>query len=183
MQEVLERARKAESEASSLKSQLKSESTSSKRTIREMEAQLLQSTALSQKSEREYITLRDALKQLSESWKLDLERIKKEMKEREEKVRKEEEEMGEKYRKLVEEVEEERKKHDRVKSILEEERRIQREWEEGFKAQLDEFHGSVLRSETDSATAKKMAQQISNELLRLRSLIRAVEGSDENIEQ
>ena len=123
-----------------------------------MEAQLSQSTALSQKSEREYHTLRDSLKQLSEGWKLDLERIKREMKEREEKVRKEEEEMGEKYRKLMEEVEEERKKHERVKSILAEERRIQREWEEGFRTQLDEFQGSVQRSETDSATAKKMAQ-------------------------
>ena len=98
---VLERARKAEAEAAALKTQLKSETSTSKKSIREMEAQVAQCTAVSQKSEREYITLRDAIKHLGDGWKQDVERLKREMHERETKWKKEAEDVGFKYRRLL----------------------------------------------------------------------------------
>src|SRR5882762_3891669 len=82
--QVLERARKAETEAASLKTQLKAETINNKKSIRDMEAALSESTALSQKSEREYITLRDSLKSMTESWKQDIERLRDEMRKKEE---------------------------------------------------------------------------------------------------
>ena len=125
-----------------------------------MEAQLSQSTATSQKCEREYITLRDAVKHLSEGWRLDVERLKKEMNEREAKLRKETEEISEKYRKLLEQVDKERESQGSVKAILAEERRIQKEWEETFGKQLNDLRGSLQRSEQDSSTAEKTARYV-----------------------
>jgi hypothetical protein len=70
--QVLERARKAEAKVVSLKAQLKAETTSSKKSLCEMEVALTESTqagtALSSKSEREYITLRDSLKGMKTAW-------------------------------------------------------------------------------------------------------------------
>ncbi|KAJ7696494.1 hypothetical protein B0H17DRAFT_907163, partial [Mycena rosella] len=104
LQEVLDRARKAEAEATTLRTQLKSETSTSKKTIREMETALAESTALSQKSEREYITLRDSIKGLVEGWKGDTERLREEMTKREDKWRGEAESVGKKYRLLLEEI-------------------------------------------------------------------------------
>ena len=64
---MLERARKAEAEVISLKSQLKNETTTSKKTIRDMESSLTECTARTQKAEREYAVLRDSIKGLVES--------------------------------------------------------------------------------------------------------------------
>ena len=47
-----------------LKSQLKNETTSSKKTIRDMESSLTECTARTQKAEREYTTLRDSMKEV-----------------------------------------------------------------------------------------------------------------------
>ncbi|KAL5513312.1 hypothetical protein ACEPAH_3710 [Sanghuangporus vaninii] len=179
LQEVLDRARKAETESAALKTQLKSEISTSKRALREMEAQVHHSTAISQKCEREYVTLRDSITHLSEGWKRDVDRLKKEMRERETKLRKEAEDVGRKYRKLLEQSEKEREAFSSVQQILTEERRLQREFEDIFRLQLDELRGSLQRSEQDSSSAAKTAQQISNELLRLRSLIRAVDKNED----
>jgi len=98
--QVLERARKAEAEAASLKQHLKQETSTSKKTIREMETQLAESTALSKKSEREYITLRDSIKSMSDTWKLDVESLKSEMRKKEDKWRREVDGVGKKYKDL-----------------------------------------------------------------------------------
>ena len=66
-----------------MKAQLKSDTSSYKRSVREMETQVQQSTAVSTKCEREYLTLRDSIKHLSEGWKTDVDKLKKEMNERE----------------------------------------------------------------------------------------------------
>ncbi|KAH8108321.1 hypothetical protein DFH11DRAFT_1634401 [Phellopilus nigrolimitatus] len=179
LQEVLDRARKAEAEATALKTQLKSETTVSKKAVREMEAQVHQSSAVSQKSEREYITLRDAIKHLSEGWKQDVDKLKREMQEREAKLRKEAEDVGGKYRRLLEQAEKERKARSTVEELRAGEMGLQGEWERLLRAQIDELRISVQRSEQESTRAGKTAQDVSNELSRLRSLIRAVERTDE----
>lgn len=86
LQELLDRARKAEGEAAALKAQLKSETTSSKKSLKEMEGALSESTALSQKSEREYLTLRDSIRGMTEGWKADVGALREELKSREEKA-------------------------------------------------------------------------------------------------
>ena len=101
LQEVLERARRAESEASNLKAQLKNETTTSKKAVREMETALAEATALSQKSEREYLTLKDAVKGLQDGWRTDVERLQEEVKRKEEAWKKEIEQVNLKYKTYV----------------------------------------------------------------------------------
>ena len=69
-----------------------------------MKAALSESTALSQKSEREYLILRDGIKGMVESWKMDTDRLKEEMRKREERWKLEMENANKKFRLLVEEV-------------------------------------------------------------------------------
>lgn len=106
--QVLERARKAESEAQSYKTQLKQEAANAKRSIREMEMALAESTALSAKSEREYITLRDSMKHMVDGWKADVERLKEEMARKEQGWKREAEQLGNKYQDVYKFVQEER---------------------------------------------------------------------------
>ena len=141
-----------------MKAQLKSDTSSYKRSVREMENQVQQSTAVSTKCEREYLTLRDSIKHLSEGWKTDVDKLKKEMNEREGKLRKEAEEMGEKYRKLLEQVEKEREGHALVAQIREEERRTKEEWENHLKTQIDELRASMHSSFQETTTASRIAE-------------------------
>lgn len=64
-----------------------------------MEAALAESTALSSKSEREYITLRDSLKGMKSAWRADVDGLREDMQKREERWRNEVEVTGKKYAK------------------------------------------------------------------------------------
>ena len=89
LQEVLERARKAEAEAAELRGQLKHESTNQKKVMKQMETTMAESTALSEKSQREYVTLKDSVKDLQEGWQTDVKVLRTEMKRREDEWKKE----------------------------------------------------------------------------------------------
>jgi chromosome segregation ATPase len=145
LQEVLERARKAEAEANTLKGQLKTETTTSKKALREMEGALAESTALSSKSEREYITLRDSIKTMTESWKADNASLRTEMTKREEKLRRESDEIGKKYNKLIADLKERQELETTIKKLREEDSKKDEELEafwtkelETLKAELEE---------------------------------------------
>ena len=73
-----------------------------------MEVNLAESTALSVKSEREYITLRDSMKHMVEGWKADVERLKEEMAKKERDWRKEAEQLGKKYQDFYKVVQDEK---------------------------------------------------------------------------
>ncbi|KAJ3511614.1 hypothetical protein NLJ89_g4000 [Agrocybe chaxingu] len=152
LQEVLERARKAEAEATTLKAQLKSETSTSKKTIRDMESALAESTALSSKSEREYITLRDSLKSMTESWKSDTERLRDEMRKREEKVRAEAE---------------------KVKKLREEDTKKGAEVEKMWAAEIEKMKERVENEGKQSDEAARIAKHLSEELARLRRLMQS----------
>ncbi|KAG6908890.1 hypothetical protein DXG01_002868 [Tephrocybe rancida] len=158
LQEVLERARKAEAEAASLKNQLKAETSTAKKSVQDMKAALTESTALSQKSEREYITLRDSIRGLVESWKADTERLREEMQKREDKIRAEAEAVGKKYKKLLEEVQaaagsrtEIKKYQDLDKKVASE---VEQAWHDEIARLKTEVEKSSQESEAASATAK-----------------------------
>ncbi|KAF7968697.1 hypothetical protein HWV62_29648 [Athelia sp. TMB] len=144
--QVLERARKAEAEAAALKAQLKTETTASKKSIREMENALAESTALSQKSEREYITLRDSLKKMAEDWKADAERLRAEMTKREKRLQDEAEGMGKKYRLLVEELKGGAGKA-QIISLRQEDEKIGAQVEDAFRDEI-----AALRAKMDQVS-------------------------------
>ncbi|KAG6841239.1 hypothetical protein C0991_000523 [Blastosporella zonata] len=155
---VLERARKAEAEAANLKTQLKAETTTAKKSVQEMKTALSESTALSQKSEREYIILRDSIKGLVESWKTDTERLRQEMQKREDKVRAEAELVGKKYKKLLEEIQaadgnrlEVNKYQDLDKKVAGD---VEQAWQDEIARLKTEIEKSNHASEAAAATAK-----------------------------
>ncbi|KXN90691.1 hypothetical protein AN958_03976 [Leucoagaricus sp. SymC.cos] len=175
LQEVLERARKAEAEAASLKQQLKHETSTSKKTIREMETQLSESTALSKKSEREYITLRDSLKQMSESWKHDTEALKSEMRKREEKWRKEVDGIGKKYKDLCGSVKEREKIwEEEWKKAREEDKKKVESVEKIWMTEVERMQEIVEKSGRDCEKAERTAQDLALELSILRKRMQSV---------
>jgi predicted nucleic acid-binding Zn-ribbon protein len=156
--QVLERARKAESEAAALKAQLKSETSTAKKTLRELETALTESTALSQRSEREYITLRESIKGMVEGWKTDTENLREEMRKREERWRKEAEMVGQKYRKLVEEVKAVQDERGTVEALRAEDHKTTKELEDAFREELDRLKAEVARTDEATGTACETAR-------------------------
>ncbi len=89
-----------------------------------MESALAESTALSQKSEREYITLRDSIKGMTESWKQDTERLRDEMRKREDKLQEEAKKLGKMYADLVNEIKKSQEGKEAVKRLKEEDYKL-----------------------------------------------------------
>ena len=147
-----------------LKTQLKSETSTSKKTIREMETSLTESQARSQKCEREYITLRDSLKGLVESFKADHEGLREEMRKREEKMRKEAEEVRKKYLKLLDDVKRDREADGRgmkeVMRLKEESEMVRKEVEEGLKEEVQRLRAEVDRLNKESEGAIQTAKYV-----------------------
>jgi len=177
LQEVLERARKAEAEAATLKSQLKTETTTSKRSLREMEAALAESTTLSQKSEREYITLRDSIKSMTESWKHETDRLRDEMRKREDKVKKEAETVGKKYKQLAEEMKAAQLIQTKVKDLQNEDSQIRKETEDELRQEIRQFKAQIEEQSHRSDQAIETAKTLAAELARLRRLMQSGAGS------
>jgi len=175
LQEVLDRARRAEAEVVSLKSQLKQETTSSKKTMREMESSVAESSARTLKSEREYATLRDSMKGLVEGFKTEAAALREEMRKREEKVKAEATAAAAKYTKLAEQVKKDQADggSSQVKKLLAEHQKVLREIEESFKVELESMKADVAKSGKDNEQASKTADHLAGELARLRRMMRA----------
>ncbi|KAF7308380.1 hypothetical protein HMN09_00686600 [Mycena chlorophos] len=171
LQEVLERARKAEAEATTLKAQLKSDTTTTKKAMREMEATVAECTATSQKSEREYVTMRDSIKGLVDGFKRDTDRLREEMVRREEKVKKEAEAMGRKYRLLLAEVEGAGDGRSLVQRIREEDQEATKKVEAAWTDEIATLKAEVEKSNRDSEEANATARELAAELARLRRLM------------
>ncbi|KAI0675534.1 hypothetical protein C8Q78DRAFT_1181567 [Trametes maxima] len=176
LQEVLERARKAEAEVVTLRSQLKNETSTSKKTIREMETTLAENTARTQKTEREYIVLQESVKGLVKSFQTDAETLREEMQRREEKLKSDAEEMGRKYRQLLDKIQQERDDGGEgigeLRRLTRENERIGKEIEEGLRAEMRQLRAEVDRSTTESEEATQTAKNLAAELGRLRRLMR-----------
>lgn len=159
----MERARKAEAQVGVLTSQRKEETATTSKSLRAMEAALTESTALSSKSEREYLTLRDSLKGMAKSWTSDTELLKAEMLQRETKWRKEAEEVGKKYTRLLQEVksrEEGGLDADRqsVKALMAEDAKVRKELEVEFKREVEGMKVAVEQSNAEGAEAAQIAK-------------------------
>ncbi|KAJ2913070.1 hypothetical protein MD484_g7342, partial [Candolleomyces efflorescens] len=181
LQEVLERARKAEAEATTLKQQLKVETTTSKKSLKEMETALTESTALSSKSEREYITLRDSMKGLIEAWKHDTDRLRDEITKRDSRWKAEAEKVGRQYRELVEEIKKTEEGKEKLRLLREEDERKGKDVETHWFAEIQKMREQLEENEKKTEASVKTAKTLEEELTRLRRLMRAagrVEGEE-----
>jgi hypothetical protein len=125
-----------------------------------MEATLAESTALSSKSEREYITLRDSLKGMKNAWRADVDSLREDMRKREERWRGEVETTAKKYAKLLEESKARKADVVNVEQLREEDARIRRGLEEDFREQIDMLKERVQGSSQASEKAEKTAEYV-----------------------
>lgn len=133
-----------------------------------MESTLAESTTLSQKSEREYITLRDSIKSMTESWKHDTDRLRDEMRKREDKLKKEAESAGKKYKQLVEEVKAAQEQQILVKDLQQESSQIRTEIEDEFREEIRKLKTQVEMQSKQSDEAAQTARLVT--LVRVYSL-------------
>ena len=133
-----------------------------------MESTLAESTTLSQKSEREYIILRDSIKSMTESWKHDTDRLRDEMRKREDKLKKEAESAGKKYKQLVEEVKAAQEQQILVKDLQQESSQIRTEIEDEFREEIRKLKTQVEMQSKQSDEAAQTARLVT--LVRVYSL-------------
>lgn len=123
-----------------------------------MESALTESTALSQKSEREYITLRDSIKGLVEGWKTDTEKLREEMRKREERLKTEAEVTSKKYRQLLEEVKGYESLKEEVHRLREEDQTksaaLEKKWTDEVEQLRKEVDESVQKGQADTEITK-----------------------------
>jgi hypothetical protein len=125
-----------------------------------MEAALAEATAHSARREREYVTLRDALRSLTDSFRADHAALRDEMRKREERARKEAEEVARKYGRLVEEVREAEAARLRVKEVRKEEEEVKEELREEWAREIRTLRETVERSGKDEAEALRIARSV-----------------------
>lgn len=126
-----------------------------------MEAALAESTALSSKSEREYITLRESLKGMKSTWRADVDSLREDMRKREERWRSEAETTGKKYAKFLEESKARKSDLKCVEQLREEDARIRRDVEEEFREEIRALKEQVRSSSAASEKTEKTAEYVS----------------------
>ncbi|EJU03752.1 hypothetical protein DACRYDRAFT_105908 [Dacryopinax primogenitus] len=176
LQELLERARKAEAEALALKSQLKSETTASKSALKDMEKQVSEATAVSQKSHREFITLSETVKSMTGHWKADMDAVRKEMAKREELHRHEVDECTKKSQNVIKLVQASKSERAQLDALKREAYTANQGLATLLKPHMDKLLQTSSRSDANSAEALKIAQDIQAELARIRRLMRVGHG-------
>jgi hypothetical protein len=148
-----------------------------------MELTLAESTALSAKSEREYITLRDSIKHMTEGWKLDMAKLREEMNKKEKEWKDEAEAVGKNYQNLCKLVEEDRcvvfilicllrvihtlsrVRRIEAEAMKEEANKLDKEFANAFREQLDSFASAIEKSSDDVMTAKLTAECVRSHVL------------------
>jgi len=130
-----------------------------------MESALTESTALSQRSEREYITLRDSIKHLTESWKQDTDRLREEMRKREEKVKKDGDKLGKMYKELVGELHKAEQGKEEVKRLWEEDKKKDEEVKKFWTDEIEKIRENVEREDKKSEEANQIARYVGDPTL------------------
>lgn len=169
LQEVLERARKAEAEAQTLKTQLKTEAANAKKSV----STVTEAVAQSQKAQREYTTLRDSITGMTEGWKKEVKDLQDQMRKRDEAWREEVKEVTVKHNSLVKLVKATSAERSKVEALKTEGSTLDKQFEEAMRAEIKKMSAEVTRSTEDAERATQQAQGLADELARLRRLMRA----------
>ncbi|KAG9047537.1 hypothetical protein FS837_002061 [Tulasnella sp. UAMH 9824] len=169
LQEVLERARKAEAEVQTLKTQLKTEAANAKKSV----STVTEAVAQSQKAQREYTTLRDSVTGMTEGWKKEVKDLQDQMRKRDEAWREEVKEVTVKYNSLVKLVKATSAERSKAEALKLEGSALDKKFEEAMRAEIKKMSAEVTRATEDSERATQQAQGLADELARLRRLMRA----------
>lgn len=169
LQELLERARKAETESQVLKSQLKNETTASKKSLKDMETTLSEAKAVAQRSEREYVQLRDTLTSMREGWRKEVETLREQMRG----SQSEAQEAVSRQKVLLKILEEQKAEREKMDKLRAEYQAVQDEFANQFRSELAQALQTVEKSARECDTAGRTAKDVADELARLQRLIKA----------
>ena len=184
LQELLDRARKAEAESATLKTQLKAEQAAAKKTS----TSVTEAMDKSLKAQREYATLKESWDGLTVQWTDDVTSLREEMRKREESWKEEAQEMSVKYTALVKLVKAtsyvphsllyhpltplHRAERSRLEATKAESHQLDTKFDGAVREELDALRGEVGKATKDAELATEQAQGLAVELARLRRLMR-----------
>ncbi|KAF8677647.1 hypothetical protein RHS04_05952 [Rhizoctonia solani] len=164
-----EAARKAEAEVQALKAQLKDETSASKKSMKEMHTTLSQAKAVAQRSEREYVQLRDTLSTMREGWRKEVETLRDQMRG----SQNEAQEALSKQIMLLKLLEDQKVERENMDKLHAEYRAVQDEFTKQFRSELAAALATVEKSARDCDSADRTAKDVADELARLQRLIKA----------
>ncbi|WRT64392.1 uncharacterized protein IL334_001324 [Kwoniella shivajii] len=172
LQEVLERARTAESALSQHQTTRKALEQSTKKSLSHMTSQLTEAQGGQAKAERECVALRDSVKSLRDVWAREVKMVKDEWKKGEEKGKKEREEARDKHLALVKLVQSQSADRATILTLAEKATKQSNLATEAFKAQIADLRIEIDKSSEESRIAKTQSEDLAMELVRLRRLMR-----------
>ncbi|KAH8929652.1 hypothetical protein BT69DRAFT_1256013 [Atractiella rhizophila] len=177
LEETLERARKAESSLANLKEIHKRDTNDTKSKIKDMEARTEEAEGYRKKCDSEYQAMKASVKSVVGGWKLEIEQMKKQMQELEERHKKEIDETKLKHNTLAKMFkgradEQSTLTHavDSLKSSREDRKyRFSKAYKDAIAKLSEEAEANVKKSEESQA----QVEEVHNELKRILRLIRA----------
>jgi len=172
LQEVLERARKAEADVTSLKASLKTTSAEAKKSLRDMEEATNQAVISSQKTSREYVTLRDSVKDMTEGWHREVKLLRDEVARKEKEWKNESEEVGMKYQRLLKLQNSTRAEDGKRETITQTARALDDKFHAYAENVLTKLLMDIERSNAQDEQTDRTIREISAELARIKRLMR-----------
>ncbi|KAF9512661.1 hypothetical protein BS47DRAFT_1345099 [Hydnum rufescens UP504] len=172
LQEVLERARKAEAEAATLKTTLKTTSADTKKALRDMETALAQASLSSQKSEREYVTLKDSIKGMVEGWQREVKMLREDVRRKEDEWGKEREEVALKYKSLLKLQQATKAERQRLDGLKAESRALDTSFGSYYEKELAGLREEIAKNKDQTKVAERTAEEVAAELARIQRLMR-----------
>lgn len=123
-----------------------------------MEATVAEQRSRTQKSEREYSTLRESIEGMKRNWKTDIDVLREEMNRRDEKARAEAATVAKKYRKMADELKASQTGGDSIKKMKAEDEKIRKEVEDGFRDQIKTLKDEMAKQATENSEAVETAR-------------------------
>ena len=129
-----------------------------KKNLREMEATVAEQRSRTQKSEREYTTLKDSIDGMKRNWKNDIEALREEVNRRDEKARAEGTVMAKKYRKMADELKASQTGGESIKKMKAEDEKVRKEIEDGFRDQIKTLKDEMAKQANENSEAVNTAR-------------------------
>ena len=129
-----------------------------KKHVREMEATVAEQRSRTQKSEREYTTLKESIDGMKRNWKTDIDALREEVSRRDEKARTEGVVMAKKYRKMADELKASQTGGESIKKMKAEDEKIRKEIEDGFRDQIKLLKDEMAEQAKENSEAVNTAR-------------------------
>lgn len=129
-----------------------------KKNLREMEATVSEQRARTQKSEREYTTLKESIEGMKRNWKTDIDALREEVNKKDEKGRAEASVIAKKYRKMADELKASQTGGESIKKMKAEDEKIRKEIEDGFRDQIKMLKEEMAKQANENSEAVDTAR-------------------------